>query len=149
MPIPEPVASEIFSRPLADRVREHRYRCAQSLVFGIPVVVLQYLGPMLGGSESGRWMGLFQALLAGWVVYVAGTGLLIEGVLMKRVTMDLVVAVAAGGIYGLSVVGWIGIISVGHAVGMTPRFHWVVLVLAGWTGIQWCRLSQRGGSVVR
>ena len=67
--IPQPpVAAELHSvidRPQAQRLQEFRYRFGQSVVFGLPVLALQWFGRSLGGAESERWVALLQALLAG------------------------------------------------------------------------------------
>lgn len=119
-------------------MREHRYRCAQSLVFGLPVIALHLWGRQLGGDDAPRWVWLLQALLSGWVVYVGATGLLVEGVfeLPRRVTADLLVATAAVGLWVASVtVGWMG--------RRPVWFFVVVLVVAGWTGFCWARGAAR------
>ena len=74
----------LLSRSIAERLREHKYRFAQSAVFGLPVVVLQLFGGRLGGLSSGIWVGLIQTLLGGWVVYVAAAGMFFEGFLLLR-----------------------------------------------------------------
>src|SRR5688572_5630049 len=93
IPPPPPEADEgsrsdnletMLSRPLDQRVREHKYRFAQAAVFGLPVLGLQYFGHKLGGPEAGKWVGLLQALLAGWVMYVGAAGMLFEGILLLR-----------------------------------------------------------------
>src|SRR5215470_17771342 len=70
----------MLARPEWQRRMEYRYRFAQSFVFGLPVAGLQWFGHPLGGRESARWIGLFQALLAGWVVYAGAAGMLFEGI---------------------------------------------------------------------
>src|SRR3954466_3838186 len=72
----------LLNRPREQRVREFKYRFAQSAVFGLPVLALQRFGPALGGAESPRWVGVLQLLLAGWVVYVGAAGMLFEGALL-------------------------------------------------------------------
>src|SRR6185369_14510741 len=76
---------KLLDRPLGERVREYRYRFAQSAVFGVPVVALAVWGKVLGPFDSQRWAGVMQALLAGWVLYV-NLGMLAEGIIRKRVT---------------------------------------------------------------
>src|SRR5437867_3364487 len=74
----------VLSRPPQERQREHRYRFAQTLIFGLPVLALQWFGRRLGGEEQDRWIGLLQALLTGWIVYVGAAGLAFEGLLLLR-----------------------------------------------------------------
>src|SRR4051812_28011999 len=85
---------ELLTRPPTERAREYRFRFGQSIVFGLPVVVLQFWGTGLGGREAAKWVGIFQALLAGWVVYVSAAGMLFEGILLlpRRVSADLICA---------------------------------------------------------
>ena len=95
----------MLARPLDQRIREYKYRFAQAVVFGLPVVALQLFGDRLGGPESGKWVALFQAILAGWVMYVGAAGMLFEGILLlrRRITFDFVVAVLAIGLYLASI----------------------------------------------
>ena len=60
----------LLARDDDQRLREYKYRFSQAAVFGLPVLALQGWGRSLGGPESERWVGVLQALLAGWVVYV-------------------------------------------------------------------------------
>src|SRR5262249_32594294 len=95
-PLPPPTTAHrvaqsidsILHRPVSERVREYKYRFAQSLVFGLPVLALSLFGPALGGPEAGRWIGLLQSLLAGWVMYVGVTGMLVEALMRRRLTLD-------------------------------------------------------------
>ena len=96
--MPDELAA-ILNRPASERLREYKYRFAQSTVFGLPVIALHYLGPTLGGPEAGRWSGLFQLLLTGWVMYVGVVGMLIEGILRRRLTADgIVVGIGVRGL---------------------------------------------------
>jgi hypothetical protein len=128
---------------LEQRVREYKYRCAQSVVFGVPVVALQLWGSALGPSDAWKWVPLLQALLSGWVVYV-NLGMLIEGVIVVRraVTGDLMTIVIALGLYLFSVISTARIL---FGEVRQPRlilFHAVVILLAFWTGIQWFRFAR-------
>src|SRR4051812_47121983 len=78
-PLPTHRLGDLLRRPASERAREYRYRFGQSLVFGLPVVILQLWGLGLGGPEAAKWVGVFQALLAGWVIYVAAAGMFFEG----------------------------------------------------------------------
>jgi hypothetical protein len=73
-----------LDRPLERRVREFKYRCAQTFVFGIPVLALQMFGRRLGGPESERWIAILQGLLCGWIVYVAAVGMTVGAVIELR-----------------------------------------------------------------
>src|SRR5438874_11380501 len=75
--------SDLLDRPLAQRLREYKYRFSQSVVFGLPVIALQYWGRALGPADAERWVSLLQALLAAWVVYV-NLGMLAEGLMRLR-----------------------------------------------------------------
>jgi len=127
---PEPTPPEsiqaLLHRPASERVREYKYRFAQAVVFGLPVIVLELIGPKLGGPEAGRWLRFMQGLLAGWVIYVGAAGMLFEGLLLlrRRMTSDLPVAAGAMVMYGA---GWI----------RPGWFSLAVGLVAVWTGIRW------------
>jgi cation transport ATPase len=136
---------DLLARPLRERLREHKYRCAQAMVFGVPVLGLQLFGTKLGGAESERWVAIFQALLAGWVCYVGAAGMLIEGLILlarRRVSGDFLVAVIAVGCFLWSACAATGALIVGHAFFHPLLFHIVVLVLIVWTGSQWFRFRK-------
>jgi hypothetical protein len=122
--------SDLLNRPTEQRIREFRYRCAQSIIFGLPVLALQWLGPLLGGPEAPRWVAILQALLAGWIIYVAAAGMLLEGLLIRswKHFADTFVAVLSIGLYLLSLIGVVRV------------FHWVVLLLIIWTAFRWAWL---------
>src|SRR5450432_15180 len=92
-----------LARPRDQRCREYKYRCAQAIIFGLPVVALQYFGKSLGVTpqESSRWIAILQALLAGWVTYVAAAGMLFEGIILlpQKFRADLLVAAIAIAFY--------------------------------------------------
>ncbi len=107
---------------------------------------LQLFGRSLGGSpaEAQRWVALLQALLSGWIVYVAATGLLIEGLLFPRkFTADLSIAIVATLLFLASFLATLAITFRGVAPAFSPRFHWVVLLLALWCGLRWWMLWRR------
>jgi cation transport ATPase len=145
---PAPSVEQLLARPDAERAREFKYRFAQSVVFGLPVLALHWLGPMLGGAEAPRWTGLLQALLAGWATYVAAAGMVFEGALLLargRATFDLVVGCVAGVIYLLGVVGWGARLIRGEASTMPMPFHYLMIVLILWCGVRWAWWSRTGG----
>ena len=96
---------DLLARPDEQRLREYKYRFSQSVVFGVPVIALQFFGARLGPVDSGRWVSLLQALLAGWIVYV-NLGMLFEGILLlrERVSADLIVAAIAVALYVASAI---------------------------------------------
>ena len=75
-------------------------------MFGLPVLALQWKGTALGGAEADRWVGILQALLAGWVVYVGAAGMLFEGLILlpRRVMAELIPALLAVAAYLFSLV---------------------------------------------
>jgi cation transport ATPase len=137
----------LLDRPRSERVREYRYRFGQALVFGLPVIGLQYFGPRLGGSptENARWVGLLQALLAGWVMYVGAAGMLVEGILRlklrRRASGDLIASTIAIAMYLAGAISQLAIMLRGRAV-IPPAFHVAVAIIALWTAIQWWRLRE-------
>jgi hypothetical protein len=112
-------------------VREFRYRCAQSIIFGLPVLALQWFGPRLGGPEAPRWTAILQAMLTGWILYIAAAGMLLEGIISRKHLGDTFVAVASICLYLLSL------------TGIVRLFHGVVLLLILWTALRWAWLARR------
>ena len=153
---PGPTPPFLLDRSDAERVREFRYRFGQAFVFGLPVVALELGGRSLGGAESDRWVSLLQALLAGWVVYVAATGMAVEGavVLLDRrrppawLLADLIVACASALLYLISLLRLAPLLT-GHpsANAWPSLFTPAVVLLAGWSCLRWCATkSSAGGS---
>jgi hypothetical protein len=138
--------ASLLSRPNEQRAREHRYRCAQAIVFGLPVLALQWFGHGLGGEpdEARRWTAVLQALLAGWVTYIAAAGMLAEGVLLigRRFTFDLLVAAVALLLYVVSLISSLGVLVRGRPLAGPLFFHIVVILLAGWCGWRWWQLQR-------
>jgi hypothetical protein len=126
---------------------EFKYRFAQAVVFGLPVVALHYFGSSLGGSptESRRWVGILQSLLAGWVVYVGAAGMLFEGLLLLRYrfTGNLLIALIAILMYLFSLISVLGIFFTGEPLYTPLLFHLAVVLLASWSGWNWRRLKMR------
>jgi cation transport ATPase len=142
-PLPQPAT--LLDRPPEQRLREFKYRCAQSIVFGVPVLALQYFGHSLGGTprEADRWIAILQALLCGWVVYVAATGMLFEGILQlpHSLSMDLFVALLAIAAYLFSFISTAAIFLRGQPLNWPRLFHWIIILLAVWCGWRWRQLS--------
>lgn len=152
----------LLYRPDVNRAREFRYRFGQAAVFGLPVLVLDRWGLSLGGPEAGRWVAILQALLTGWVVYVAGAGMIVEGLLVLvggrgttgRATgraADMAVALVAVTLYayalivaGVRLLG--GTVSTNNDARPTAPFHWVVIVLAVWAALRWAAIARRAGA---
>jgi cation transport ATPase len=135
--------AELLARPAHQRRIEYKYRCAQAIIFGLPVLGLQYFGPMLGGAESSRWIGILQALLAGWVVYVGAAGMLFEGLVTistRALWPDLVIALVSLGVYLYSLGSVLAIFFTGHLAYQPLLFHVSVMVLGLWSGLRWWRL---------
>ena len=126
---------DLLSRPLDQRIREYRYRLAQTLVFGLPVIALQFFGRSLGGAEAERWVGALQAILTGWIVYVGAAGMLFEGTILLwqgRLTIELLVAITVVGLFLYSAIAVTGVIFRGELWYRPLLFHWVVALLALW-----------------
>lgn len=144
-PLPPDAVDSLLNRPADQRKREFQYRFAQSAIFGLPVFALQLFGRSLGGAEADRWVSILQALLAGWVVYVAAAGMLFESIVWlgrRKLTIDLIPAAAAVSLYGLSLVRTL------YGIWLPSRsfpvlFHWEVLVLLAWTGSRWWWLASK------
>ena len=112
------------------------------------MVILQWYGRSLGGSpqEAQRWVAILQALLAGWVTYVAATGMLVEGIVLlvavRKYSADLLVAMPAAFFYLYSLISVAGVFIRGHLLYAPTLFHITVLVLAGWCGCRWWWLAR-------
>ena len=144
---PTSLADGILRRPFDQRIREYKYRCAQSIVFGLPVLALQLVGDQIGGPESQRWVPLLQAVLTVWIVYVGSVGMLSEGLMLlcarRRVTADLVVALVSVGMTTLSLGSVVGVFVTGQVLFRPLLFHVTVIVLVAWNAAQWARLSRK------
>jgi hypothetical protein len=144
-----PVLHSVLDRTEAQRIQEFRYRFGQATVFGLPVLALQWFGRSLGGAESGRWVALLQALLAGWVVYVAATGMLVEaGMIISTrrrmplaLGLDALIAGSCVGVYLFSLVRPVGLLVRPHSA-WPAGFHWCVLTLAAWSALRWASMSR-------
>ena len=131
------IPNSAFDRPLGERVREFRYRFAQTFIFGAPVLALQWFGPRLGGPEAPRFIAVFQAILSGWILYVAGAGMLFGA------WLDAIVALLAVCMYLFGLVCIAPLVLTGHMLNRSPAFHWPVILLLIWTGLRWWQLSRR------
>jgi cation transport ATPase len=141
----------LLARPAAERSREYRYRFAQSLIFGLPVLGLQWFGPLLSAraDEAARWVPLLQAILSGWICYIAALPMLVEGIVVIRESLraDLVVGTLAVGTFIYSVV-LLGAIFVHQSFSYRPPlFDWVVMLLIAWNGVRWAWLRRRLGRI--
>lgn len=146
-PSPSPL-EDLLNRPPAERRREYKYRFAQSTVFGLPVIALRLFGPLLGGPEAGRWIGLMSALLAGWVAYVGAVPMLVEALLRRRITADGLAAAAVVGGYvaGLVAVGRLLLTfhSAAHATASSWCFVGAVVIAIMWNGGRWAAVNSPG-----
>ena len=153
--MPDPALAEsLVDRPISQRLQEFRYRLGQSLVFGLPVLALQWFGRDLGGVESDRWVAVFQALLAGWVVYVGAAGMVAEGTVLllarrqvaKPITLNALIGAAAVGIYLLGLPRLIALLagSLRPAPYLAGAFACAVLLIGLWSAFQTWRLRRRG-----
>jgi hypothetical protein len=146
-PNPHHEFQNALERPPNERCREYRYRCAQCVVFGLPVLALEWFGPKLSGSsdEASRWVPILQAILAGWICYVGALGMLVEGLMTFRrgVRADFIVATLSIGAYLYSLVSAIGVFVHGRPFYRPLLFTFVVLALSLWNALQWWRRSRR------
>jgi cation transport ATPase len=142
-----PRLEQLLARPDDQRLREYKYRFSQAVVFGLPVIALQLWGRALGGAESERWVGILQALLAGWVVYVGAAGMLFEGLILlpRRVMPDLIPALMAVAAYLYSLTSVVRVLFTGSLWYRPLLFHVAAIVVALWAGGQWYRWSRRRG----
>jgi hypothetical protein len=136
---------QLLSRPSSERLKEFKYRFAQTVIFGLPLLGLQYFGPRLGGPESAKWIGILQSLLGGWIVYVGAAGMLFEGLInfhrFHRISADTAVALSSLGFYLFSLGAVLALPFLGHLPWKT-LFHWPVLLLGIWSASRWWRLNR-------
>lgn len=134
----------LLQRPDDQRLREYKYRFSQAVVFGLPVIALEVWGIALGGPEADRWVGILQALLAGWVIYVGAAGMMFEGLILlpRRVMPDLFAAVLGVATYLFSLVSVLHVLFTAQLWYRPLLFHISVLIVAAWTGIQWFRWAR-------
>ena len=144
----------LLGRGDAERLREFKYRFGQSAVFGLPVLALEFGGRSLGGPEADRWVTLFQALLSGWVVYVAATGMAIEGaialVARRRpsawLSADLAIASASTMLYLVSALRLVPLLAGRDVADRWPSlFAAVVVLLATWSCLRWRAIKNSAG----
>jgi cation transport ATPase len=142
---PNPSLDALLDRPADQRLREYKYRFAQAAVFGLPVLALQWLGTSLSGEDAPRWVGIFQAILTGWIVYVAGAGMLFEGIvrIRRKVTGDFLVSAAAVALYVLSVASLVRLLFARRYWFQPLLFHAVVMMLGAWCALRWAILARR------
>jgi cation transport ATPase len=137
-------------RPLEQRTREHKYRFAQTLVFGLPVIGLQYFGNRLGGPESSRAVAVIEFVLTGWILAIGATGMLSEGVMLliarRKISGDFLVGAGTVILFAFSCISAVALFFKSDAG--PGLFHVVVIVLAVWSAIQWLR-SQLALTVVQ
>jgi cation transport ATPase len=137
----QPELEQVLSRPVEQRLREWRHRTWQAIIFGLPVLFLQWFGTSLGGAESSRWVAVFQTLLAGWVTYVVAVGLLTEGVMLllarRKLTADVVIAALAIVAYLYSAISVVSVFFTGHIWYRPLVFHLVVIALGTWSAGRW------------
>src|SRR5687768_1236958 len=123
------------SLPLHERIRQYKYRFAQSLVFGLPVIALEIWCRALGGRDADRWVLFLQALLAGWVMYVGAGGMLVGGLLaLPKFTPDLPVAAAAIACYAAALASFAA-----PALRPWALFTCAVVLVTAWSALQWWR----------
>ena len=144
MPDPSP-ETDLLNRPPSERIREYKYRFAQSTVFGLPVLVLHFYGPSLGGNESSRWIGFLQILLAGWIVYVGILAMVVEAIMRKRITVDSIFAGVALAGYGLAGIAFISLLVTFRPIHLMWGFPMAVLIAMLWNGIRWKWMVRRFG----
>lgn len=108
------------------------------------MLALHFFGPRLGGPESARWIGLMQALLAGWCLYLAALPMLSESLMliaMGKLRIELAVSLAAMILYIIGVTGWIFTLR-GRAAPLPSAFSVVVVILILWSALHWFRLAR-------
>jgi cation transport ATPase len=136
------------NRAQSEQARAHKYRFAQSLIFGLPVLALELFGEKLGGAESARWVMLFQALLAAWVMFVGAVPMIMENILAKaeRRNQDIKLSSSASGlwavaIYFVGIFSWVLVLRGGRRIPYTFAISVAIVIIS--SGVQWLRLSRQ------
>ena len=133
--LPRPKIETSDAQDVIERRRQWKYRFAQSLIFGLPIVALHFIGPKLGGPEAPRSVALFEALLAGWVLYVGALGMIGDALVRRGITADGLVALVAMGIYVVGV--WRLIASVNEKTpGLSRGFLASAVLIIVWSAIR-------------
>ena len=149
-----PATPSLLDRSDLERLREFKYRFGQSIVFGLPVAALELVGRSLGGHEADRWVSLLQGLLAGWVVYVAATGMAVEGVLLlvarRRLSAwlltDAAVSCASLLLYLISLLRLVPLLTGNSIADRLPSFFTAaVVLLAAWSCLRWWTIKRSAG----
>jgi cation transport ATPase len=130
----------VLHRPPSERLREYKYRFAQSTVFGLPVLALHFAGPSLGGSEAARWIGLLQLLLTTWVMYVGVIAMGVEALLRRRFTADAAAAAMGAGFY-LAALCNLALIAALRSTTEYGAFAATVAVAMLWNGGRWLTMT--------
>ena len=82
-----------------------------------------------------------QALLAGWILYV-NLGLLIEPVMRRALSTDLLIIVAAIALFVWSATGVVHVLATGR-YWPKPALFWACIALLGtWNAIRWISRSR-------
>ena len=128
---------ELLNRPVAERIREYKYRFAQSAVFGMPVLALHFIGPQLGGPEAPRWIGLLEMLLAGWVVYVGVLAMVVEAMMRKKISLDSIIASLALLSYLIAAISFLRAMILAQGFHLYWGFPAAVLISIALNGARW------------
>ena len=136
-----PSLQQLINRPKSERRREYRYRFAQTLVFGLPVIALAVWGPLLGPTDWQRWSTVLQALLTGWILYI-NLGLLLEPIVAKQHYADLAIIVTALVIYLWSIAGTAHVLLTGRSSNRSALYCICVAVLSIWNAVRWLQLKR-------
>ena len=139
--------ADLLNRPATERLREYKYRFAQSAVFGLPVVAVSLFGFSLGGPEAGRWVGLLQMLMGGWVIYVGALAMIVDALLRKKWTVDGLVGMAAVLLYAMGVGAVLHLFLQPQPLALQQSFLWGVVLVCLWNGLQWLRFRKHGRSI--
>jgi hypothetical protein len=114
------------------------------------VLALQLFGPSLGGPESSKWIGLFQALLAGWVMYIGALPILLEEAMdtmlrprhQRSRSLSMLVVLLALMFYVIGIATWVLILLRRSPIIPAP-FAITVSIVILWCGWKSLRLSRR------
>ena len=85
---------------------------------------------------------MLQLLLAGWVMYVGVLGMVVEGILRRKVTADALVGAVTLITYLIFGAAVVHLFLTGRSSNYQNSFHVPVLFAMVWSALQWFRLGR-------
>jgi cation transport ATPase len=138
-----PSLSDLTNRSQTERLREFKYRFAQSAVFGLPVLALHFYGPFLGRAEAPRWIGFLEILLSGWVVWIGLFAMVVEALLIKIPTFDSIIASIGLVAFLFAAISFIRLLLSQSVSHLMIGFPVAVAISILWNGLRWKMIERQ------